>query len=134
MNHSPRPGTELKRILSWFAITADPKCLCHARAHMMDVLGVRWSRQNIDLIVDWIEEEYHSRIDETATLKQQLKQERDADKAEKIKERIKRLGVDQGLVTKGVAMVTRKGGLVPFRTIATIIVKMAISRAERDKR
>lgn len=55
------PGTELKQIFSLMLIDATPECRCHSRAKIMDTLGSRWCRDNIETIVDWLEEEAANR-------------------------------------------------------------------------
>ena len=51
------PGCHLKSIFSLFFIKPEPGCLCHARAHHMDLMGCRWCRENVEVITDWLEEE-----------------------------------------------------------------------------
>lgn len=51
------PGTHLKKFFAGFLVEADPQCLCFKRADLMDVMGCRWCRDNIEYIVDWLEEE-----------------------------------------------------------------------------
>jgi hypothetical protein len=60
----PRPepnlekvGTELSELLAKFGIKANEGCKCKARALEMDHRGVAWCEKNIELIVDWLEEE-----------------------------------------------------------------------------
>ena len=61
MTMPARPGTELKQFFAMFLIEGDKKCLCIERAKLMDVLGPRWCRDNIETIVDWLEEEARRR-------------------------------------------------------------------------
>lgn len=51
-----KPGTELKRLLSWAFISADG-CDCETRAAIMDEQGPQWCRENMDTILDWLEGE-----------------------------------------------------------------------------
>jgi hypothetical protein len=50
------PGTVLKGWLGWFGITATNDCACDSRAAKMDQLGSEWVRQNLDVVVGWLEE------------------------------------------------------------------------------
>lgn len=50
------PGTELKRLIEWFA-SERPGCKCKDRAAKMDRWGVEGCKQNIDTIVRWLSEE-----------------------------------------------------------------------------
>ncbi len=50
------PGTRLKKRLSWFA-SGEHKCDCENHAKMMDMMGTHGCRQNMELIVGWLEEE-----------------------------------------------------------------------------
>lgn len=52
---SEGPGTELTKLLSWFAKDT-PGCKCKDRAHIMDIWGVQGCRNNIETILDWLEE------------------------------------------------------------------------------
>jgi len=54
-------GTHLKRILGRMGIHPEPGCPCELRAQTMDANGVEWCEQNVDLIVDWLEEEAKNR-------------------------------------------------------------------------
>lgn len=54
------PGTELKRLLAGFGITATPDCLCNARADEMDdreLASPGWCEENIGTIVGWLRQE-----------------------------------------------------------------------------
>ncbi len=55
-NKEKGPGTELKKILSWFA-TETPDCECKDRANKMNIWGVQGCRDNIETILDWLQEE-----------------------------------------------------------------------------
>ena len=55
------PGTELKKLLAWFGITASGDCSCNSRAAKMDQLGSMWVRQNLDIVTGWLEEKAKSR-------------------------------------------------------------------------
>jgi hypothetical protein len=50
-------GTELKKLLNRVGITASPTCSCNARAAHMDMMGCPWVRENLDMVVGWLEEE-----------------------------------------------------------------------------
>jgi len=50
-------GTELSKLLAKFGIKANEGCKCKARALEMDHRGIEWCEKNIELIVDWLEEE-----------------------------------------------------------------------------
>lgn len=54
------PGTELKKILSWFAVDT-PTCECLSRAHLMNTWGPQGCRNNMDTILLWLEEEAKNR-------------------------------------------------------------------------
>lgn len=45
------PGTELKRLLESFGITAGPNCACRAMMLRMDLHGPAWCEGHIDEIV-----------------------------------------------------------------------------------
>lgn len=49
------PGTELTKMLSWFAKDT-PGCKCRDRANTMNIWGVQGCRNNIETILDWLEE------------------------------------------------------------------------------
>jgi len=49
-------GTELKRLLGLFFLRPNDDCNCEARAALMDREGPEWCRQNIGMILDWLEE------------------------------------------------------------------------------
>jgi len=55
------PGTELKKLLSWFGITATGECACNSKAGKMDDLGTQWVLDNIDTVTSWLEEEARAR-------------------------------------------------------------------------
>lgn len=57
----PGPGTHLKRLLSWFAITPSGECECDQHAAEMDEKGTAWCRENAETIVDWLEAEAAAR-------------------------------------------------------------------------
>ena len=50
------PGTELKKILSWFAVDT-PTCECLSRARLMNTWGPQGCRDNISTILMWLQEE-----------------------------------------------------------------------------
>lgn len=50
------PGTELKNILQKMGVQQKPNCLCGHRMREMDANGVEWCRENLEMIVKWIEE------------------------------------------------------------------------------
>ena len=50
------PGTELARILSWFA-TDEEGCRCRSRARIMNVWGPSTCRRRSDTILEWLREE-----------------------------------------------------------------------------
>lgn len=54
-------GTELKKLLSYIKITANPNCSCTSRARVMDQKGIQWCRDNKELIITWLEEEAKKR-------------------------------------------------------------------------
>ena len=51
------PGTELKAILAFWRIHAEPNCLCNARAAEMDRRGPDWCEENLEKIVAWLRQE-----------------------------------------------------------------------------
>lgn len=54
------PGTELKKILSFFGIHANKNCSCNSRLKIMNQKELEtpgWCEQNIDIIVGWLREE-----------------------------------------------------------------------------
>ena len=54
--HGPGPGSELKKMLAWFARPSE-SCNCETRAETMNDWGVDGCRQNFETIVDWLMEE-----------------------------------------------------------------------------
>lgn len=54
------PGTELKKILSWFAKDT-PSCKCLDRARMMNVWGPQGCRNTMTTILGWLKEEADNR-------------------------------------------------------------------------
>ncbi len=50
-------GTELSKLLAKWHIKAHAGCKCKSRALEMDRHGIEWCEKNIELIVDWLEEE-----------------------------------------------------------------------------
>lgn len=50
-------GTELKKFLRSLGIKADGNCACNKKAKIMDHKGPTWCRENLELIVGWLEEE-----------------------------------------------------------------------------
>jgi hypothetical protein len=52
----PGPGSELRRMLAWFARPSD-SCKCETRAETMNEWGVNGCRSNLDTIVEWLLEE-----------------------------------------------------------------------------
>jgi hypothetical protein len=69
LNHavlSPPPvsfgvGSELSKLMAKFGIKANEGCKCKARAEEMNRRGVAWCEKNLELIVDWLEEEASKR-------------------------------------------------------------------------
>jgi hypothetical protein len=51
------PGTELKKILSWFGLHDTKGCKCKDRALRMDAWGPDLCLERIDTIVKWLGEE-----------------------------------------------------------------------------
>lgn len=116
-------GTELKRIFGSFMISSTPDCPCNKRAELLDLLGSRWVRANIDSVVDWLQGEYHRRKEKIAALQAGLKHESPENlpaQQVEVEAEIKRLG---GRILK-----------LPFSPIVVKrIVLIAIRRAERAK-
>lgn len=49
----PGPGTELKKLLSWFV--HDGQCSnCADKAQLMNERGVDWVEENIDIVTRWV--------------------------------------------------------------------------------
>lgn len=59
--YNGKPGTELKRLLSWFGQYATTGCGCVKHANVMDQRGCDWCEQNIETIVGWLKEEASQR-------------------------------------------------------------------------
>jgi hypothetical protein len=55
------PGTELKRVLKMFGVTADPNCSCNSRARQMDEWGPDECEQRVGEIVGWLKEQAGAR-------------------------------------------------------------------------
>jgi hypothetical protein len=59
-DREPQPckaGTALKSLLGRVGITSTPDCSCDAKAAHMDMMGCPWVRENLDMVVEWLEEE-----------------------------------------------------------------------------
>lgn len=54
------PGTELKKLLAWFAVESD-SCQCESHATQMDAWGPDGCRERMDTIVGWLLEEAERR-------------------------------------------------------------------------
>ncbi len=52
----PGPGSELKKMLTWFARPSE-SCSCETRAATMNDWGVAGCRENLDTIIEWLIEE-----------------------------------------------------------------------------
>lgn len=52
-------GFQVKRILKKLKFVPKPGCQCNARAREMDRQGPQWCRDNIEMIVDWLQEEFN---------------------------------------------------------------------------
>lgn len=52
------PGTELKKMLSWF-VKPVPTCSCHARIIQMNQWGPNGCEERIETILDWLQESAH---------------------------------------------------------------------------
>jgi len=52
----PGPGSELRKMLAWFARPSDT-CKCETRAETMNDWGVEGCRTNLDTIIEWLLEE-----------------------------------------------------------------------------
>jgi len=55
-DYRPGPGSELKKMLAWFARPSDA-CQCESRADTMNDWGAEGCRQNLETIIDWLLEE-----------------------------------------------------------------------------
>lgn len=53
--HGEGPGTELKKLLSWF-VKPVPTCSCHARIIQMNQWGPDGCEERIETILDWLQE------------------------------------------------------------------------------
>ena len=58
--YRPGPGSELKKMLAWFARPSE-SCNCETRADTMNDWGADGCRQNLDTIVEWLMEEAQQR-------------------------------------------------------------------------
>ena len=54
--YKPGPGSELPKMLAWFARPSDT-CKCATRAETMNDWGVEGCRTNLDTIIEWLLEE-----------------------------------------------------------------------------
>ena len=61
MDVSSGTGTNLRKLLHRFFLTARASCKCGKRANEMDQKGPDWCEKNIELIVDWLQEEAEKR-------------------------------------------------------------------------
>ena len=59
-HYTPGPGSELKKMLAWFA-RSSTACDCDSHAETMNEWGADGCRENIDTILDWLMEEAHKR-------------------------------------------------------------------------
>lgn len=57
----PGPGTELKKLLAKFGVKPEAGCNCMAYVAKMNLKGVAWTRDNIDLIAEHMESEARQR-------------------------------------------------------------------------
>lgn len=57
MRETGGPGTELKRLLKTFGITQEAGCDCDSRASLMDLEGIDWCEENLDIIIGWLKTE-----------------------------------------------------------------------------
>ena len=55
-SYKPGPGSELRKMLAWFARPSDT-CKCETRAETMNDWGVEGCRTNLDTIIEWLLEE-----------------------------------------------------------------------------
>ena len=55
------PGTELKKLIKRTGIKVKVGCKCNKHAALMDQKGSDWCEKNLELIVDWLEEEAEKR-------------------------------------------------------------------------
>lgn len=124
----PRPGQELKRLLN---MKITQSCLCNARAMHMDVMGCKWCRENLSLIVEWLKEEHAFRVKQHKELLESGRRALkalDADLCGKINKAQADLGVTMKVGRLGPLVV------IPFSpVIVRRIVCIAIGRAERCK-
>lgn len=60
-SHQIGPGTELSNILRKFGFKITPNCSCKQRAILMNFLGNEWCKNNIEIILKWLEEEAKKR-------------------------------------------------------------------------
>lgn len=56
-----RPGSRLTKYFGAMLTNAPEGCLCHDRAHLMDVMGLEWCEDNIRYLVGWLEDEADER-------------------------------------------------------------------------
>ena len=56
------PGTFLKKFFESIGQYSSPTCTCTAKQQAMDKQGPQWCRDNIELILDGIKEEYDKRV------------------------------------------------------------------------
>jgi FkbM family methyltransferase len=67
------PGTELKRLLSWFGLHESPGCNCQGRADLMNAWGPDRCRREIPTITEWLQEAaWAARMPFNATLVQPI--------------------------------------------------------------
>lgn len=55
--HGERPGTELKKLFSWFGLHGSTTCGCANHAAEMDRKGCDWCEANMATIVGWLRDE-----------------------------------------------------------------------------
>lgn len=55
------PGTELRKLIKRLRIKERLGCKCKQHAQLMDQRGCDWCEKNLELIVDWLEEEAEKR-------------------------------------------------------------------------
>jgi hypothetical protein len=51
--YKPGPGSELRKMLAWFARPSDT-CKCETRAETINDWGVEGCRTNLDTIIEWL--------------------------------------------------------------------------------
>lgn len=61
IDNSEGAGKELKILLSYIGLKSSENCSCNAKAQIMNRMGIKWCKDNIDTIMTWLKSEAEKR-------------------------------------------------------------------------